>query len=145
MHFTVKMIRVMATGVFDIVHLGHLHYLQESKSFGDYLMVVVASDYTAAKHGKRLIFNENERLELIRALKPVDYAVVGHSSDNIFKTVEELKPDIITLGYDQNFDENYIVNECKKLGLNVTVKRTSKYDGINNSSSIIRKKILETL
>ena len=92
----------MASGVFDILHLGHVHYLRESKSFGDYLVVVIASDYTAQNHGKELVFNENERSALVSELKMVDEVMVGHSDDNIFKTVAELKPDIITLGYDQN-------------------------------------------
>ena len=95
----------MASGVFDILHLGHVHYLKESKSFGDYLVVVIASDYTAKKHGKELIFNEKERSALISELKIVDEVMIGHSDDNIFKTVAELKPDIITLGYDQKFYE----------------------------------------
>jgi FAD synthetase len=139
------MIRVMASGVFDILHLGHIHYLNESKSFGDYLVVVVASDYMAGKHGKELIFNERERTALISELKMVDKAIIGHSDDNIFKTVAELKPDIITLGYDQKFDDSYIEKECAKLGLNTKVKRTSPYDGDINSSSKIRKKILENI
>jgi FAD synthetase len=139
------MIKVMASGVFDILHLGHIHYLKESKSFGDYLVVVVASDYTARKHGKKLVFNEVERSSLLSELKIVDQAVVGHSEDNIFETVAELKPDIITLGYDQKFSDSYIENECKKLGLNTIVKRTSQYNGTFNSSSKIREKILESI
>lgn len=135
----------MASGVFDILHLGHIHYLKESKSFGDYLIVVIASDYTAKKHGKNLIFNENERKELISELKIVDKAIIGHSEDNIFQTVREVKPDIITLGYDQKFDDEYIENECRKMGLKTTVKRTSPYSGILNSSSKIRQKIMESM
>lgn len=139
------MIKVMASGVFDILHLGHVHYLRESKSFGDYLVVVIASDYTAQKHGKELVFDENERSALVSELKMVNEVMVGHSDDNIFKTVAELKPDIITLGYDQKFDDSYIETECKKLGLNTKVRRTSPYDGTINSSSKIRQKILESI
>ncbi len=137
------MIKVMASGVFDIIHLGHIHYLKESKAFGDFLIVVVASDYTATKHGKSLIFNENERVQMVQELKPVDQAIVGHSVDNIFKTVEEIKPDIITLGYDQKFDDKYIEEKCRKLGLNTQVRRTGAFNGIINSSSKIKEKILE--
>ncbi|WMT51041.1 MAG: adenylyltransferase/cytidyltransferase family protein [Ferroplasma sp.] len=139
------MIKVMASGVFDILHLGHIHYLKESKSFGDYLVVIIASDYYAEKHGKELIFNEKERAQMVSELRVVDEAVVGHSNDNIFQTVAEQKPDIITLGYDQKFDDSYIESECRKLGLNTKVKRVSPYNGIINSSSKIRKKILETM
>ncbi len=137
--------KVMATGVFDILHLGHIHYLKESRSFGDYLVVVIASDYTAEKHGKQLIFNETERKMLVSELKVVDEVIIGHSDDNIFKTVFDIKPDIITLGYNQKFDDAYIENECKKLGLNTKVMRVSPYNGIINSSSKIRKKIMERM
>ncbi|WP_337861096.1 adenylyltransferase/cytidyltransferase family protein [Ferroplasma sp.] len=139
------MIKVMASGVFDILHLGHVHYLNESKSFGDYLVVVVASDYTAKKHGKALIFNEVERAALVSELKMVNEVMIGHSNDNIFQTVNEIKPDIITLGYDQKFDDAYIENECKKLGLNTKIKRTKPYNGNFNSSSKIREKILKSM
>lgn len=139
------MIKVMASGVFDVLHLGHIHYLKESKSFGDYLIVVVASDYTAKKHGKNLIFNENERKDLISELKVVDEAIIGHSSDNIFQTVNEIKPDIITLGYDQKFNDKYIEDNCRKMGLKTIVKRTSPYKGNINSSSKIRQKIMESM
>ena len=139
------MIKVMASGVFDILHLGHIHYLKESKSFGDYLIVVVASDYTAKKHGKNLIFDENERKGLVSELKIVNETIIGHSTDDIFQTVNEIRPDIITLGYDQKFDDDYIENECEKLGLKTIVKRTSPYDDTINSSSKIRQKIMESI
>ncbi len=139
------MIKVMASGVFDILHLGHIHYLKESKSFGDYLIVVVASDYTAKKHGKNLIFNENERKGLVSELKIVNEAIIGHSTDDIFQTVNEIKPDIITLGYNQKFDDEFIENKCKKLGLKTIVRRTSPYDGSINSSSKIKQKIMESM
>ncbi len=139
------MIKVMASGVFDILHLGHIHYLKESKSFGDYLIVVVASDYTAKKHGKNLIFNENERKGMVSELKIVNEAMIGHSTDDIFQTVNEIKPDIITLGYDQKFDDKFIENKCKKLGLKTIVRRTSPYDGSINSSSKIKQKIMESM
>ena len=135
----------MASGVFDILHLGHIHYLKESKSFGDYLIVVVASDYTAKKHGKNLIFNENERKGMVSELKIVNEAMIGHSTDDIFQTVNEIKPDIITLGYDQKFDDKFIENKCKKLGLKTIVRRTSPYDGSINSSSKIKQKIMESM
>jgi len=139
------MTRVMATGVFDILHLGHLHYLKESKKLGDELLVVVARDSTALKSGKMPIFDERARVELISQLKPVDRVVLGHEGD-IFKTVEENKPDIITLGYDQKFDENYIEGRCRELGLNTKVVRISKYDGSKYiSSSSVRAKLMEMI
>ena len=138
------MIKVMATGVFDIIHLGHIHYLKESKKLGDMLVVVVARDKTARKNGKSPIFDENSRLKLVSELKPVDYAILGHE-DDMMKTVLEVRPDIITLGYDQKFDEVELNRQLQKVGVEARIVRISKYDGDLNSSSLVRKKIMDLI
>ncbi|WP_297215480.1 FAD synthase [Thermoplasma sp.] len=138
------MIKVMATGVFDIIHLGHIHYLKESKKLGDMLVVVVARDKTAKKNGKSPIFDENSRLKLVSELKPVDYAILGHE-DDMMKTVLEVRPDIITLGYDQKFDEVELNRQLQKVGVEARIVRISKYDGDLNSSSLVRKKIMDLI
>ncbi|CAC12265.1 Aut related protein [Thermoplasma acidophilum] len=138
------MVRVMATGVFDIIHLGHIHYLRESKKLGDELVVVVARDSTARKNGKVPIFDENSRLKLVSELKPVDRAILGHE-DDMMKTVVEVMPDIITLGYDQKFDEADLKRKLDQIGVNSRIVRISKYDGNLNSSSMVRKKIMELI
>ncbi|MEL9999276.1 MAG: adenylyltransferase/cytidyltransferase family protein [Thermoplasmata archaeon] len=134
------MVRVMASGVFDILHPGHIFFLEEAKKLGNELVVVVARDSTARKLKHQPIMNEDVRLKMVTALKPVDIAILGHE-DDIFKTVEEIRPDIIVLGYDQNFDEKYIEEECKKRGLNVTVIRLPKYteSDLNGTRKIIGK------
>lgn len=130
----------MASGVFDILHPGHIFFLEEAKKLGNELVVVVARDSTARKLKHQPIMNEDVRLKMVTALKPVDIAILGHE-DDIFKTVEEIKPDIIVLGYDQNFDEKYIEEECKKRGLKVTVIRLPKYteSDLNGTRKIIGK------
>lgn len=134
-----KMVRVMASGVFDILHLGHLHYLEESKKLGDELIVVIATDKRVRELKHEPITNENTRLELIKAMKPVDDAFLGYESD-IYKIVEEIKPDIITLGFNQEHDEEKIVAELTKRGLNVEVKRLPKFDSdLNGTRKIIQK------
>lgn len=139
------MIRVMATGVFDILHMGHIHYLSESKKLGDELLVVVARDSTAHRNGKNPLFDENSRLELVNELKPVDSAILGHEGD-IFRTVLENKPNIITLGYDQTFDAAKIEEKCRELGLDTRVIRISRFDGKRfQSSSEVRQKLYELI
>ncbi len=139
------MTRIMATGVFDILHLGHLHYLLESKKLGDELLVVVARDSTALKSGKAPIFDERARAELVSQLKPVDRVILGHEGD-IFLTVKENEPDIITLGYDQKFDENFIEQKCREMGLDTKVVRISKFNGSKYiSSSSVRAKLMEII
>jgi FAD synthetase len=93
---------VMAQGTFDILHPGHVHYLKESAKLGDELTVVISRD-SRVKHRKDLVFDEDERKEMVQALKPVDKAVLGSETD-IYETVEKVNPDVITLGYDQDHD-----------------------------------------
>lgn len=139
------MTRVMATGVFDILHLGHIHYLKESRLMGDELVVVVARDSTARRNGKDPLFNENMRLQIVSELKVVDKAVLGNEGD-IFATVREVSPDIITLGYDQHFDPVVIEDRCRGMGLDVKVVRISKYSsGPFEGSSQIRRKLIENI
>ena len=139
------MTRVMATGVFDIIHLGHIHFLKESKKLGDELFVVVARDSTAAKNGKSLIFSEGTRLQLVSELRVVDHAILGHEGD-IFQTVSDVRPDVITLGFDQKFNTDAIVKRCDEMGLNVRVERISRFESDSiQSSSQIRRKLLEEI
>ena len=96
--------KVMASGTFDLLHPGHGIYLQEAKNLGGYnskLFVVVARDSTVEKRKRVPIVGENQRLELIKMLKPVDEAYLGNEDGNIFKIVEEINPDIIAIGPDQ--------------------------------------------
>ncbi len=134
------MVRVMASGVFDILHPGHVLFLEEAKKHGDELFVVVARDSTAEKLKHRPIMREEDRVFMVNSLKPVDKAVLGYE-DDMFRIVEEIKPDIIVLGYDQKFEEKKIEEECRKRGLNVKVIRLDKFgDGdIHGTRKIIYK------
>ena len=91
---------VLAGGVFDIIHPGHIHTLNAAKALGDVLIVAIATDKTAQKMKKRPPLHDQElRRELVNCLSMVDSTVIGHE-DDIFETVKEVKPDIIALGYD---------------------------------------------
>lgn len=114
---------VLAGGVFDIIHPGHIYTLNAAKALGDVLVVVVATASTAVKMKKRKpLHSEEHRQELINSLSMVDLCIIGHEGD-IFKTVQIVKPDIIALGYDQVHQEKFITDGCKNLGLNVRVAR----------------------
>jgi len=120
------MVKVMATGTFDILHLGHIYFLKEAKKLGDKLAVVVATDSTV-RHLKHEPVNPEEiRLELIKELKVVDEAYLGHEED-MYEIVEELKPDIIALGFDQVHDEKKINAELKKRNIKAKVVRLSEF------------------
>lgn len=132
------MVRVMASGVFDLIHIGHLRFLESARALGDELVVVVATDDTVRRRKHEPIFPEAMRAELVGALKPVDRAVVGHVGDP-FRIVEELRPDIIALGHDQRQDADAIRAEMARRGVRVEVIRLEKYDNdLNGTRKIIR-------
>jgi glycerol-3-phosphate cytidylyltransferase/FAD synthetase len=135
---------VLAGGVFDIIHPGHIHTLNAAKSLGDILIVVIATDKTAEKMKKRLpLHNQNQRKLLVDSLSMVNLSVVGHEGD-IFKTVDLIRPEIIALGYDQIHQEKFITEGCKKINLDVTVARLqSPIPEV--SSSVIEKKYGEDI
>ena len=114
---------VLAGGVFDIIHPGHIHTLKAAKDLGNVLVVIIATDKTAQKMKNRIpLHNMDLRRDLVRSLSMVDYAVVGYEGD-IFKSVEIIKPNVIALGYDQVHQEKFIVDGCKKIGVNVSIAR----------------------
>ena len=114
---------VLAGGVFDIIHPGHIYTLNAAKALGDVLVVVIATGETAVKmKKKRPLHIENQRQELIGSLSMVDLCLIGKEGD-IFKTVSLVRPDIIALGYDQVHQEKFITDGCKAIGLNIRVAR----------------------
>jgi FAD synthetase len=137
------MVRVMATGVFDIIHLGHLHYLEESKRLGDELVVVVATDTTVRKRKHEPITPEKMRVELVSSLKPVDKALLGKEGGDIFEIVREVRPDIITIGYDQPFNERELEKEMLNRGLKVKVVRMPHLDHDLDGTRKIIKKVID--
>lgn len=135
------MVKVMATGAFDLLHMGHIYFLKEAKKLGDTLCVVVATDATVRKLKHEPVNPEETRLLLIQELNVVDEAYLGHEND-MYAIVEELRPDIIALGYDQIHDENKIKDELKKRKLSAKVVRLSEYtcgSDLDGTRRIIQK------
>jgi FAD synthetase len=115
-------VRVMATGVFDLLHPGHLYFLTEARKLGDELVVVVARDQTARRLKREPYVPEHIRRAMVEALKPVDRAILGSATD-IYETVLNERPNVIALGYDQVWNEREVENECKRRGVPVRVVR----------------------
>jgi len=127
---------VLAGGVFDIIHPGHIHTLNEAKKLGDFLVVVIATDKTVLKMKKRKpLHNAQARQELVSSLSMVDLCIIGDEED-IFKTVDLIKPQIIALGYDQIHQEKFITDGCRKINLDVTVARLESPIPKTSSSDI---------
>jgi len=127
---------VLAGGVFDIIHPGHIHTLNAAKKLGDVLVVVVATDNTAVKMKKRRpLHTQEQRQELVNSLSTVDLCLIGQE-DDIFKTVNHVRPQIIALGYDQVHQEKFIIDGCKKIKLDAEVARLQSPIPESSSSKI---------
>ncbi|HOE64535.1 MAG TPA: adenylyltransferase/cytidyltransferase family protein [Candidatus Sumerlaeota bacterium] len=92
---------IMANGCFDLVHGGHVSYLQDSKKLGDILVVAVNSDSSIKKlkGDKRPIYLENERLEILAAFECIDYIMV-FDEPTVDGILRELHPDVHSKGTD---------------------------------------------
>ena len=127
---------VLAGGVFDIIHPGHISTLNAAKKLGDILVVVVATDNTAIKMKKQKpLHTQDQRKELVNSLTMVDLCLIGHEGD-IFKTVNQVRPQTIALGYDQVHQEKFITEGCKKINLDAKVARLQSPIPDSSSSSI---------
>lgn len=94
--------KVMVFGTFDLLHEGHLYFLNEAKKHGDYLTVVVARDVTVNKiKNKKPKHDELSRKKNIEATKIADKVILGAKKLS-FQCILDEKPHIICLGYDQN-------------------------------------------
>ncbi|MCS5526131.1 MAG: FAD synthase [Candidatus Poseidoniaceae archaeon] len=112
------MVRVMAVGVFDLLHAGHLHYLEQAKALGNHLTVVVAHDDTVRKRKHEPVTGQNLRRRMVEGLKPVDEAIIGNPPDvPIFDILPTANPDVIALGYDQEHAEERIRISLEERGL----------------------------
>lgn len=133
--------RVVATGTFDILHPGHIFYLEESRRLGDELHVIIARDENV-RHKPKPVIPEEQRLTMVKSLKPVDFARLG-SVDDIFEPIREIQPDIITLGFNQFFKEEKLKADLEENGISAEVVRIPAYSGEGFCSSRdIMKQIL---
>ena len=136
--------RVMAVGVFDLLHAGHLHYLEQAKSLGNHLTVVVAHDDTVRIRKHEPVTNHDLRRRMVEGLKPVDDAIVGNSPDvSIYDILPKVNPDVIALGYDQEHAEDSIRNRLLELG-HESIKVT-RVEGLSDDLDGTRKIIARIL
>ena len=127
--------RVVATGTFDLLHPGHLYYLEESRKLGDELHVIVARDANV-RHKPKPVIPEEQRLKLVSALKPVDRAWLGDPLD-MWKPIRMLNPSIITIGFNQHFSEEALRDGLAKQGIGAEVVRIGRYEKDTYCSSRI--------
>jgi FAD synthetase len=126
---------VLATGAFDLLHLGHVRFLEESKRRGGpgaRLVVVLL------RKGRRPILPEQQRRELVASLRAVNKAILGHEKLDMLGILDEVKPDIICVGYDQQEIKKSAKSLLKRERLRIPVVQISRFgpDGLNSSSKV---------
>jgi len=141
-----KMIKVLVFGTFNGLHEGHKNFFEQARKYGGYLTVVVGRDSTVLKmKGKAPKFNEQERLKAVQGSGLVDEARLGNEAApgeklDPYKVVEEIKPDIICLGYDQTFFADKLAEELPKRGLgHIKIYRLKAFKPEKYHSSLLNK------
>jgi FAD synthetase len=133
---------VLATGAFDLLHLGHVRFLEASKrkgGSGAKLVVVVARDKTIlSRKGRMPILPEDQRRDLVGSLRIVDKAMLGHTHLDLLGILREVKPDIISVGYDQKQIKALVNKLLKKEHLGIQLVQIPKFgtNGLNSSTGI---------
>ena len=140
---------VLASGTFDLLHFGHVKYLEEAKKAGGKnveLIVIVARDSTVEKRkGKRTVMPEDQRRELVESLKVVDEAILGFEGFSIDKVIEKINPDVVAVGHDQEGIEREVRKAIEEKKFNVQVAKIGRFGKKElNSSSKIMRKIVES-
>jgi FAD synthetase len=143
---------VLASGVFDLLHLGHVRFLEEAKKTGGpsaKLIVVVARDSTVEKKkGKKPVMPEYQRCALVASLKVVDEAILGYENLDMGRVLEKIKPDIVAVGHDSHTSglEQTVRKLVKEKGLHIRVVKIGKFSSDElDSSSEIKRRIVEQL
>lgn len=127
---------VLASGVFDVLHPGHLSFLQQAKNLGDRLVVVVTSDARATETKHFTHHTAEQRRDLVDALAIVDAAFIGADPYDLIATVRQAQPDIIALGYDQEFEPDQLKNELAAASIFVEVIRLDKLEGVASTRDL---------
>src|SRR6266496_3491197 len=130
---------VFTNGVFDLLHVGHVRYLAEARALGDALVVAINSDRTVRelKGNGRPVFNEDERAEILAALRQVDFVTIF---DDVSprSLIAKLLPDVLVKGGDYRLDEIHGREEVEAAGGQVV--SLPFVQGVSTSTIIERMK-----
>jgi FAD synthetase len=135
--------KVMVFGAFDGLHPGHFDFFRQAKKYGNFLVVSVGLDKNVKKFkGKKPLFREGERLDLVRNCRLVDKAVLGDREEkDFFNHIKKEEPRVICLGYDQWASQDYVLEGLEKVGLLKTrVLRLSSWQPKLAKSKKIKKR-----
>ena len=140
--------RVLAAGKFDILHLGHLAYLEQARQLagndGELIVIIALDKIIEKERGAPPVFPQEQRRRLVEALGIVDRAMIGLDTEDHAEIVIQTRPDIVALGYDQYTDLEKLKKRIIEAGIHTKIVRLEKMtaDGLY-SSTMIRKRIIE--
>ena len=130
-------IRVAVSGYFDPIHIGHLEYLKMAKELGDSLVVIVNNNYQCKLKKGKPFMDQNDRLEIVKALRFVDEVFLSIDQDRtVCKSLEAVRPNIFANGGDRAKSEVPETTICKKYnikmvdGLGDKIRSSSNLTGL---------------
>ena len=129
---------VMVFGTFDLLHPGHVNFLQQAKKYGR-LTLIIARDKTVKRlKGKLPQHSEKQRLKATKGLELAAKVMLGSLTDK-YAAIKKYQPDIICLGYDQIYFTDQLKDEIKKIKLKTKIIRLKPYRTNKYKTSIIKK------
>lgn len=129
--------KVLAGGVFNMLHPGHIRFLKEARKLGTELIVIVASDKTVLEEKGFLAATAEERAGAIKKLGLADRVLIGKETGDRMWAVRQEMPDIIAIGFDQ--DRETLERELKKAGLHPEIVRIGKFGNYSTRKILKRK------
>lgn len=133
---------VMVFGCFDGIHAGHHDFLRNARKYGQRLVAVVARDCNVKKKKPRVIHSERERLALVSHF--VDEAFLG-SEEDFYAPIKKMRPDVIVIGYDQDYDAAMLSKKIREFGLKTRVIKLRKGYAPERCKSSRMRKVLNKI
>jgi FAD synthetase len=130
--------RVLVGGVFSIIHPGHVFFLKKARSMGEHLTVILTHDRNVRKKRGTLIVPATERKKVLESIRYVDTVLIGDETD-FFRPIKKAKPDVIVIGYNQQFDMLWLRNTLKENGMKCQIARLKESLGSYSTSRIMDK------
>jgi cytidyltransferase-like protein len=136
----VKKMKIVASGYFDPIHIGHIEYLKKAKELGGKLIVIVNNDKQALLKKGFSFMNEKERMEVVKNIKYVDDVFLSIDDDKtVCKSLEKLKPDIFAKGGDRNSSNIPEMEVCKKYNIKLIDGLGEKIQSSSNLITGVKK------
>ncbi len=134
--------RIVIAGTFDILHPGHVYLISEASKLGEVIVIIARDENVLRIKGHPVIVPEKQRLYMVQALKGVSKAILGNPGPDFINIIEELNPDILMLGPNQNIALESIQARLHQKELKTQVIRLEKLFvefPLNSTTQIIEK------